>query len=228
MSQNGVSYLLCHSPEKYVNIPFSQHPDTNINESINTSGAPMYDLGDFCSVCSKSKVFTEHECIYNYSHPLRIYVKEYCIKLFDDLKHGLNCEKSIYNYTVQYCKLTNQERLWSNKKFKWIYKHAFLKVKMNLERDQSLIDDVISENRAVHTIVFSHPRDLCPNLPHWVKWRERMAEKTDFKLKVENSILQCGKCKMNKVHYYQLQTRSADEPMTTFCTCTNCNHRWKF
>jgi len=39
---------------------------------------------------------------------------------------------------------------------------------------------------------------------------------------------QCGKCKQRKTTYYQLQTRSADEPMTTFVTCVNCNNRWKF
>lgn len=38
----------------------------------------------------------------------------------------------------------------------------------------------------------------------------------------------CGKCKEKKVSYYQLQTRSADEPLTTFCTCENCGNRWKF
>lgn len=38
----------------------------------------------------------------------------------------------------------------------------------------------------------------------------------------------CGKCKQKKVSYYQMQTRSADEPLTTFCTCENCNNRWKF
>ncbi|ODV90068.1 hypothetical protein CANCADRAFT_1801 [Tortispora caseinolytica NRRL Y-17796] len=38
----------------------------------------------------------------------------------------------------------------------------------------------------------------------------------------------CGKCKQKKVSYYQMQTRSADEPLTTFCTCENCGNRWKF
>jgi len=37
----------------------------------------------------------------------------------------------------------------------------------------------------------------------------------------------CGKCKQHKTTYYQLQTRSADEPMTTFITCTVCGNRWK-
>lgn len=39
--------------------------------------------------------------------------------------------------------------------------------------------------------------------------------------------LECGKCKMKKVSYTQAQTRSADEPMTTFCECMNCGNRWK-
>ncbi|PRW50840.1 transcription elongation factor A 2-like [Chlorella sorokiniana] len=39
---------------------------------------------------------------------------------------------------------------------------------------------------------------------------------------------QCGKCKQRKCTYYQMQTRSADEPMTTFVSCMNCNNRWKF
>eukprot|EP00898_Chlorokybus_atmophyticus_P007461 jgi/Chlat1/7716/Chrsp66S07186 len=38
----------------------------------------------------------------------------------------------------------------------------------------------------------------------------------------------CGKCGQRKCTYYQMQTRSADEPMTTYVTCVNCNNRWKF
>jgi len=48
---------------------------------------------------------------------------------------------------------------------------------------------------------------------------------------VEKSIsasLTCGKCGQKMVSYTQAQTRSADEPMTTFCECNNCGHRWKF
>jgi transcription elongation factor S-II len=40
--------------------------------------------------------------------------------------------------------------------------------------------------------------------------------------------LRCNKCGQKKVTYTQAQTRSADEPMTTFCTCLNCGNRWKF
>ena len=30
-----------------------------------------------------------------------------------------------------------------------------------------------------------------------------------------------------KTTYTQAQIRIADEPMTTFVTCLNCNHNWK-
>lgn len=42
-----------------------------------------------------------------------------------------------------------------------------------------------------------------------------------------SSSLQCGKCHQRKVSYSQAQTRSADEPMTTFCECMVCGKRWK-
>lgn len=41
------------------------------------------------------------------------------------------------------------------------------------------------------------------------------------------SLIQCHSCKQYKVTYYEMQTRSADEPMTCFCTCLNCGKKWK-
>ncbi|RYP36594.1 hypothetical protein DL767_003298 [Monosporascus sp. MG133] len=66
--------------------------------------------------------------------------------------------------------------------------------------------------------------------------------KTDAELEEENlrkaqvpvsqksisDTLECSNCKQRKVSYTQAQTRSADEPMTTFCECMNCGKRWKF
>jgi len=39
----------------------------------------------------------------------------------------------------------------------------------------------------------------------------------------------CPKCRGKRATYYQLQTRSSDEPMTTFLKClvNTCNNRWK-
>ena len=44
----------------------------------------------------------------------------------------------------------------------------------------------------------------------------------------ETDQFRCGRCGKRRCKYYQLQTRSADEPMTTFVTCVACGNRWKF
>nr|GFC98141.1 transcription elongation factor TFIIS-like [Tanacetum cinerariifolium] len=46
--------------------------------------------------------------------------------------------------------------------------------------------------------------------------------------KATTDEFRCGRCGKRKCTYYQLQTRSADEPMTTFVTCVNCDNHWKF
>ncbi|KAL1559364.1 transcription elongation factor TFIIS-like [Salvia divinorum] len=46
--------------------------------------------------------------------------------------------------------------------------------------------------------------------------------------KASTNEFRCGRCKKKECTYYQMQTRSADEPMTTFVTCVNCNNHWKF
>lgn len=48
------------------------------------------------------------------------------------------------------------------------------------------------------------------------------------KVAADTDMFKCGRCKQRKCTYSQLQTRSCDEPMTTFVSCTVCGNRWKF
>jgi len=43
-----------------------------------------------------------------------------------------------------------------------------------------------------------------------------------------SGLFTCGKCKGTQTTYFQMQTRSSDEPMTTFASCLQCGNRWKF
>lgn len=56
------------------------------------------------------------------------------------------------------------------------------------------------------------------------------AEHDEHDVVPANTLLQCPRCKENRVSYYQRQTRSADEPLTTFASCCHvpCKYRWKF
>jgi DNA-directed RNA polymerase III subunit RPC11 len=46
---------------------------------------------------------------------------------------------------------------------------------------------------------------------------------------VDSTDEQCPKCCHPRAYFMQIQTRSADEPMTTFYKCCNtaCGHRWR-
>jgi transcription elongation factor S-II len=37
----------------------------------------------------------------------------------------------------------------------------------------------------------------------------------------------CRKCKKERTSFYQMQTRSSDEPMTVFINCLDCGFRWR-
>lgn len=74
---------------------------------------------------------------------------------------------------------------------------------------------------------------------HQEMWPERW-EKVEMPIHLQREILRtsseaesmtnefkCGKCGGRKTTYYQLQTRKADEGMTTFVRCIKCQNRWK-
>ena len=44
---------------------------------------------------------------------------------------------------------------------------------------------------------------------------------------LEDSMYTCPRCKSKKVSNFAMQTRSADEPMTVFCTCIKCNYAFR-
>jgi DNA-directed RNA polymerase subunit M/transcription elongation factor TFIIS len=67
------------------------------------------------------------------------------------------------------------------------------------------------------------------------RWKEMIQTLIDkkkamySKASTASIFLYCSSCKKKtRCDFYQLQTRSADEPMTTFVTCLECDRKWKF
>ncbi|KAI2252711.1 RNA polymerase III C11 subunit [Ophidiomyces ophidiicola] len=55
-----------------------------------------------------------------------------------------------------------------------------------------------------------------------------MGGKDEWK-NADNMAAQCPAegCNSDRAYFYQLQIRSADEPMTTFLRCVTCGVRWR-
>ena len=78
---------------------------------------------------------------------------------------------------------------------------------------------------------FAETTEVDQNPERWRAIIEKTIEKDRAlrKSTAASMYMHCSSCKrQTKCDYYQLQTRSADEPMTTFVTCLECDKRWKF
>ena len=60
------------------------------------------------------------------------------------------------------------------------------------------------------------------------EYNETTGKYVETVVEVPDSMLTCGKCGMSKTTSYEMQTRSADEPMTIFAKCLCCENRWRF
>ena len=93
--------------------------------------------------------------------------------------------------------------------------------------DKKLFLENIKNKKFVpEELAFLSPQELDPK-----KWEKllKKREKARKNLQEANITTEyvCSKCKNNKHTVVSLQTRSADEPITHFITCTNCGHTFK-
>lgn len=142
-------------------------------------------------------------------------------------KHSTNLEKGIFNYTLKEATTRKVVKKWDNPYFVQIYIDRLRSIFTNL--NDNIISQIKNETIKAHVIAFMTHQELSPEI-----WKElldakskRDANKYEVNIAAATDTFTCRKCKVNKCTYYQLQTRSADEPMTTFVTCLNCSNRWK-
>ena len=153
------------------------------------------------------------------------------IKLKDMLKNdklASNLEKGIFNYSLKHAEKINVVKKWDNSYFVKIYVNRLRTIRSNL-KDEKLIESIINKKIKAHEVAFmTHPEMQPDNWSELLELKKiRDENKYEPKLEASTDDFKCWKCKSKKCTYYQLQTRSADEPKTTFVSCLDCGNRWK-
>lgn len=140
-----------------------------------------------------------------------------------------NAEKSVFNWSVDRVESPS----WDNKSFRESYKHKALSIFFNLREPRSRLLHRLKNNEVMaRDLAYMEPDELWPTGPTAaarakVKAKDMKKQLAAGELENYEGMFTCFKCKSTKTTYYQMQTRSADEPMTTFHTCLNCNNKWK-
>jgi transcription elongation factor S-II len=159
----------------------------------------------------------------------RTNVRKNIEKLVKDAKHSKNIEIGIYNFTIKEASNRKVIKKWDNPYFVQIYADQLRSIYINLKNNASLVELVINGEIKAHKIAFMTHQEIAPEKWDSLIQAKIKRDKTKYETNMEaaTDTFKCRKCNTNKCTYYQLQTRSADEPMTTFVTCLECGNRWK-
>ena len=149
--------------------------------------------------------------------------------MFPEEKDYINIEKAIFNYAIKESRQRKVIKKWENSSFVSIYISRFRSILTNLKNNK-LIELIQANEITIQELENITHYEMNP--PKWKELIEKkiIREQNDLnsnELQASTDMFTCNKCKSKKCTYYELQTRSADEPATIFVTCINCGKNWR-
>jgi transcription elongation factor S-II len=140
-----------------------------------------------------------------------------------------NVEIGVYNYAIKEAMNLKVIKKWDVPAFSTIYMNRLRTVYLNLKNNQELVSMLMTEELNPRTLAFMTHQEFNP-----LRWKDmieqkmkRDANKYSNNIEAMTEMFTCKKCKSKRCTYYELQTRSADEPSTIFISCLDCGKHWK-
>lgn len=167
-------------------------------------------------------------------HSIREKVRGKFLKLLNQYPEKVKeLEKEIVDACAESALKNNIEISWENPIFSRIYVNKCVSLYANLDsssyiQNMRLLERYVSDEFNAHELARMDRVSLFPEI-----WKKLLDEKQKSKFKYKKDIggatnkFKCSRCKKRVCSYFELQTRSADEPMTVFVTCLNCGKRWR-
>ena len=143
-------------------------------------------------------------------------------------------EKNIFEAAYQYAQRQYFARTWKSPQFMEIYRQILRSTLFNLHPlspvgNQRLLTRILEGEFALEAIPFMTSYELFPE--NWFMLKDKLLQREQKILEGNKSRatdqFKCRRCHKSECTYYELQTRSADEPMTIFITCLNCGKEWR-
>lgn len=143
-----------------------------------------------------------------------------------------NLEIGTNNWAINKSLKMRQIPAFDNRKHTERYKQKFLELKKCLQFSPDLKKKLLNRELKTSMVFDMQPNHMWPGGPY----DKRLQASIERSMKKEVSIVnekdykglfRCAKCREYKTTYYEMQTRSADEPMTVFVTCHICDITWK-
>lgn len=148
--------------------------------------------------------------------------------ILEDERTTINLEKGVYNYAIKESGNRKIIKKWENPHFTQIYTDRLRSIYINLKNPE-LLHQIKNGEITSQTMAFMSHQEMNPQ-----GWRKlidakikRDANKYSNNTQASTDMFTCKKCRGKRCTYYELQTRSADEPATIFVTCLDCGKNWK-
>ena len=137
-------------------------------------------------------------------------------------------EKGVYEFAEKEANTLKLVIKWDNPHFTQLYMDRLRSIYINLKNEE-LLDHLKSGEITGQILANMTHQEMNPQ--HWKelidKKRKRDENKYTNNAQASTDMFTCRKCKSKRCTYYELQTRSADEPATIFITCLYCGKNWK-
>jgi DNA-directed RNA polymerase subunit M/transcription elongation factor TFIIS len=142
-------------------------------------------------------------------------------------KTATNLEKAIFNYAIQEATKKKIIKKWENPFFAQIYTDRLRTIHRNLNKE--IIAAIQSGELTPQQFAFMTHQEMNPE--HWAELIQqkvkRDASKFNTNIEASTDMYTCKKCRSKRCTYYEMQTRSADEPATIFVTCLDCGKHFR-
>lgn len=174
------------------------------------------------------------------SEPETNKIRTSCLTALDFLKNEFtesdirSLERTIFLEAIENAQKHYIPKNWKSPNFCEIYRQIVRSVLSNIHpqspvANPRLLTRVKEGEFELGTIATMTSYEMYPE--KWFALKDKLLQREQKILEGNKSRatdqFKCRRCNKRECTYYELQTRSADEPMTIFITCLNCGKEWR-